>query len=94
MQANDENLLLNDKKLPEILVTDNHLVHIDIHSKANQNAWSIAHIQAHKKFMLIKRDRPDLFPPTTQGLQIKPEANTNVGPSIVKKPTIAPALAQ
>src|SRR3990167_2699246 len=71
LQAEDENQLLNAKKLPPVSVTDDHLTHIDIHSKANQNAWSLAHIQAHKKLMLVKRDRTDLFPPK-QVLEIKP----------------------
>lgn len=65
LQAEDENNLLNAEKLPKISVTDDHLVHIDIHSKANQNAYSVAHIQAHKRLMLTRRDRPDLFPPKT-----------------------------
>lgn len=70
MQAEDENELLNNKKIPKVAVTDDHLTHIDIHSKANQNAWSIAHILTHKKLMLVKRDNPILFPPK-QGLQVK-----------------------
>lgn len=70
MQAEDENILLNEKKLPKIAIEDDHLVHIEVHSKANQNAQSIAHIQQHKKLMVIKRNRPDLFPPA-QGLEVK-----------------------
>ncbi len=70
IQAEDENVLLNNKKLPQININDDHLVHIDIHSKANQNAYSVAHIQAHKKAMLVKRDRPDLFQPP-EGLDVK-----------------------
>lgn len=70
IQAEEENLLLNDKKLPKVSITDDHLIHINIHSKANQNAWSLAHITAHKKLMVIKRDRPDLFPPP-QGLKVR-----------------------
>lgn len=70
LQAEDENILLNEGKLPKISVTDDHLTHIDIHSKANQNAESVTHIQQHKKLMLVKRDRPDLFPPK-QGVQTK-----------------------
>lgn len=70
LQAEDENILLNDKKLPKVSVHDDHLAHIDIHSKANQNAWSMAHILQHKKLMVVKRDRPDLFVPP-QGLEIK-----------------------
>ncbi len=90
LQATDENTLLNNKKLPKISVSDNHLVHIDIHSKANQNAWSLAHIEAHKKLMLVKRDRPDLFPPA-QGLQIN-GAKPNGGQQTTPNP--APVAAQ
>ena len=63
IQAADENNLLNEEKLPKISIQDDHLIHIDTHSKANQNAETVAHIQAHKKMMIIKRNRPDLFPP-------------------------------
>ena len=83
LQAEDENILLNEGKLPKISVTDDHLVHIDIHSKAVQNAHSVTHIQAHKKLMLVKRDRPDLFPPKT-GLQV---------PTKGGEPTRAPATS-
>ena len=62
LQAEDENVLLNTGKLPEIKAQDDHKVHINIHAKANQNAQAMAHIRAHKKLMLVKRDRPDLFP--------------------------------
>lgn len=88
MQADDENILLNDTKLPKVSVTDDHLVHIDIHSKANQNAWSIAHILSHKKLMLIKRDNPALFPPK-QGLQIKsvPPAKETTEPAFATSTT-------
>jgi hypothetical protein len=70
LQAEDENILLNNKKTAKVSVTDDHLTHIDIHSKANQNAWSLAHILAHKRLMLVKRDNPALFPPK-QPLQVK-----------------------
>lgn len=87
LQAEDENVLLNEGKLPKISVTDDHLVHIDIHSKANQNAETVAHIQAHKKAMLIKRDRPDLFPPKT-GIIVPTVPKTNETP---KAPELASA---
>jgi hypothetical protein len=75
IQAEDENILLNDRKMPKIAVTDDHLTHIDIHSKANQNAWSIAHMMTHKKLMLVKRDNPQMFPPK-EGLKINGETAT------------------
>lgn len=69
LQAEDENILLNEKKLPRVDIRDDHLAHIEIHNKANQNAQSLAHIQAHKKLMVTARNRPDLFP-TPQGLNV------------------------
>jgi len=62
-QAEDENQMLNNEQMPEPNIRDDHRVHIEIHAKAEQNAYSIAHIRAHKKMMIIKRNRPDLFPP-------------------------------
>jgi hypothetical protein len=67
IQAEEENQLLNINKLPKIGIQDDHLVHLDIHSKANQNAYSIAHMRAHKKLMVLKRNRPDLFQPPQPG---------------------------
>lgn len=63
LQAEEENALINTGQLPKIGIQDDHRTHIAIHAKANQNAQSMAHIRSHKKFMLIKRDRTDLFPP-------------------------------
>lgn len=70
LQAEFENELLNKQKVPTISIQDDHLVHIEIHAKANQNAQSVAHILAHKKQMVLKRNRPDLFPPR-EGLNVK-----------------------
>lgn len=85
LQAEDENELLNMGKLPKVSVNDDHLTHIEVHSKANQNPQSMAHIRAHKKLMLVKRNRPDLFPPT-QG-QFQPPANQQLGAPQTPAPT-------
>jgi len=61
IQAEEENELLNLKKLPTINIQDDHRVHISIHSKANQTSKTLAHVRSHKKLMLIKRNRTDLF---------------------------------
>lgn len=82
MQAEDENILLNEGQLPPVSITDDHLTHIDIHSKANQNAKTLAHIQAHKRLSRVKRDRPDLFPPA-EGLQVKEPVTEPAGEVVV-----------
>lgn len=65
LQAEDENELLNANKLPPVGVQDDHQTHLSIHAKANQNPQTLAHVRAHKKLMIVKRNRPDLFPPPT-----------------------------
>ena len=66
LQAEEENIMLNAGKLPQASVMDDHATHIFIHAKADQNPQSIAHIRHHKKLMLVKRNRIDLFPPTPE----------------------------
>lgn len=86
MQASDENEELNAGKLPKISVNDDHQTHIEVHAKANQTPEAVAHIRAHKKLMVIKRDRPDLFPPK-EGLAAP------TGPASAGAPAGAPAAA-
>ena len=87
MQAEDENQLLNIGKLPDIGVQDDHRTHIEIHSKANQNGVSMAHMRAHKKLMIIKRNRTDLFPPQQPGMMAVPGERPNT--AAMPEPTTA-----
>lgn len=72
LQAEEENKMLNDGKLPKIGVQDDHLLHIYIHGKANQTPETMAHIRAHKKLMITKRNRPDLFAPPAGAVSGQP----------------------
>ena len=67
LQAEDENVLLNQEKTAQISIQDDHATHLEIHTKANPNPYTIAHIRQHKKLMIEKRNRPDLFPPPQIG---------------------------
>lgn len=84
LQAEEENLMLNLEKLPPINIMDDHLAHIRIHAKAEMNPNTLAHIRSHKRAMVMKRDRPDLFPSTDmmqqQAGQITPPAMGNKMP--------------
>lgn len=91
LQAEDENELINLNKMPNISINDDHLAHLEIHVKANQNSYSLAHVRAHKRLMVIKRDRPELFAPPEspqfqvpgQGEQIKEKTAEKVESSRV-----------
>ena len=78
MKAEDENELLNDNKLSgmvngiamkvEVDPTDDHATHMEIHGKAADEKAKFAHIEAHKRAMMIQRSNPELFaPPEQQG---------------------------
>lgn len=62
MEAEAENQLLEQEKLPKVLATQNHVVHIQEHSKAVSNKYTIVHINAHKHAMLAIRNNPALGP--------------------------------
>lgn len=82
LQAEDENMLLNAEKVPKISAQDDHKTHILIHAKANQNGATLAHIRAHKRLMVVRRDRTDLFPPTqSQPFQV-PGGKTIIGEKV------------
>ena len=53
--------------------------HIFIHAKANQNAQTMAHTRAHKKLMIVKRNRVDLFPPPTAPAFQQPGSQSTAG---------------
>lgn len=62
LKAEDENDLLNKDKVPMIKATDDHIVHMEIHAKADETDAKMAHILAHRRAMEIQRQQPDLFP--------------------------------
>ena len=73
MKAEDENELLTDDKFQglvnglqmkvEVDPTDDHATHMEIHGKAADTKAKFAHIEAHKRAMMIQRAMPELFPP-------------------------------
>lgn len=86
MQAEDENVLLNIEKLPKININDDHRTHIEIHSKANQNPQTLAHVRAHKRLMITKRDRPELTPQQPMGMSPQGQPQGQQMPSTPAQP--------
>ena len=86
IQAENENQLLNSEKLPKISVDDNHLVHRQIHAKANQNTYSLVHIRQHEKLMLTKRDNPEMFQPPQQNVPVQAPPGAQQGPPVSNPP--------
>jgi hypothetical protein len=73
MKAESENELINDNKLEgvvnglpmkvEVDPTDDHATHMEIHGKSADTKAKFAHIEAHKRAMMLQRTMPELFPP-------------------------------
>lgn len=62
MRADEENILLRENERVDVLPTDDHQTHMEIHNKMEDTPAKFAHINAHKRAMMLKQARPDLFP--------------------------------
>lgn len=62
LRAEDENKQLEKDELVDVLPTDDHVTHLEIHNKLSDTPAKFAHIEAHKRAMLLARVRPDLIP--------------------------------
>jgi hypothetical protein len=59
MNADTENEKLDDGKLVEVQIYDDDFVHMEMHNKAADSPEKTAHINAHKKAMMLKRVKPE-----------------------------------
>lgn len=62
LEAYEENKNLDKNVKEEVLATDDHLIHVEIHREAAETPAKFAHIEAHKKAMSIKKTSPEMFP--------------------------------
>ncbi len=62
LTAEEENIDLENNKKREVTPIDNDVVHIEIHNKAADTPFKYAHIQAHKKNMMVRKAKPEIFP--------------------------------
>lgn len=64
--AEDENDKLNSDEFVGVMREDDHNVHLEIHSKARDTESARAHIETHKKALMIKKTNPEWFPQDQQ----------------------------
>lgn len=62
LRAEDENKNLEKDELVAVMATDDHVTHLEIHNKLSDTPAKYAHIEAHKRAMLLARVRPDIVP--------------------------------
>lgn len=93
MRAEEENRLLDADELVEVGAADDHIIHMEMHNKAADGPAKTAHINAHKKAMMLQRTRPDLFaglPPSAAN----PQQGTAQPGQQIGQPTITPGAGK
>lgn len=91
MRAEDENDMLSENTLKGVVIepTDDHMTHLEIHAKAADTKAKVAHMEAHKKALMIQRMLPELFK-TTPTLGVLPQQ----GPQALVAPPTEPQVTQ
>lgn len=69
MRAEDENVALRENKRVDVSPDDDHYVHMEIHNKMEDTPAKYAHINAHKRGLLLQAKRPDIVPPPASQIQ-------------------------
>lgn len=60
--AEDENKKLEANEIVMVQATDDHIMHMEIHNKLSDTPAKYAHIEAHKRAMMLKKTNPEIFP--------------------------------
>ena len=58
LTAEDENVKLDGEQRIDVNVYDDDFIHMTVHNRAADNPYKFAHIEAHKKAMMLKRVNP------------------------------------
>ena len=59
LNAENENEKLDKGELVPVMVYDDDFVHMEVHNKASDSPKKYAHIEAHKRAMMLKRVKPE-----------------------------------
>lgn len=65
LKAEDENDDLSSGKIVEVDPSDDDMVHREIHNRAADTPQKYAHMKAHQRNMLLKKEKPEMFPQKT-----------------------------
>lgn len=87
--AEEENDKLNEDEFVGVLREDDHNVHLEMHSKAKDTPASKAHIETHKKALMIKKTNPEFFP-QDQGTTDFQDGKPTPAPTSTPTPTNRP----
>jgi len=75
LRAEEENALINEGKKAIVLPQDDHYGHMQIHNKLPDSPVKTAHINAHKRALILQKLQPELMPQQGQPTQGLPDGN-------------------
>lgn len=58
--AEEQNEWLNQNKMVKVDPNENHVVHMEIHQKANPTKATLAHIKTHRQMLKLAQENPEL----------------------------------
>jgi hypothetical protein len=85
--AEDENKVLEANGIVVVKPEDDHVIHMEIHNKLSDTPAKYAHINAHKKAMMLKKTNPELFPagPSATNMTAGMGVGDKALPEMIKK---------
>lgn len=82
LRAEEENAMMNEGKKAIVLPEDDHYLHLQVHNKMPDSPEKTAHMNAHKRALILQKLQPELVPPTQrQGEELDPEQLPNPAPA-------------
>ena len=63
LRAEEENMLITDGSKAIVLPEDDHYMHLQIHNKLPDSPVKTAHMNAHKRALMLQKMQPELVPP-------------------------------
>jgi len=68
LRAEEENMLIYEGTKAIVLPDDDHYLHLQIHNKLPDSPTKTAHLNAHKRALILQKTNPEMVPlPTAQG---------------------------
>lgn len=81
LRAEEENKMIIDSKKALVMAEDDHYLHLQIHNKLPDSPYKLAHMNAHKKALIIQKMNPELVPAQDpQGAGLPQDALPNPAP--------------
>lgn len=88
LRAEEENMMIMEEKKALVMPEDDHYLHLQIHNKLPDSPQKIAHMNAHKRALILQKINPEMVPQQdaqSYGLQPAEQLTNPVAEQPVKR---------